>query len=117
MRLADLYPEHSSLVAAVNYRKVRQLSFEKLDEGLGINSSTIEDSQEEDGGETNDFDSAFHQIVEGDISARRKKVTEVCLKHKEGLSWTEEDLLQHMKHKNLWDVVHNIVFCPIAKVR
>ena len=32
------------------------------------------------------------------------------------LDWDEADLLQQERHKHVWDVVHRIVFCPIAKV-
>ena len=32
------------------------------------------------------------------------------------LDWDEAELLQQVRHKHVWDLVHRIVFCPIAKV-
>ena len=68
-------------------------------------------------GPDTDFDTAFSQIFSQEIEARSDKVGGVCADHKEELEWSREDLEWHMKHKNLWDVVHRVVFCPIAKVR
>ena len=40
LHLSDLYPKHSSVAAAINYRKVRQLSFEQQwEEGKGNTAS------------------------------------------------------------------------------
>ena len=32
------------------------------------------------------------------------------------LDWDDAELLQQERHKNVWDLVHRVVFCPIAKV-
>ena len=32
------------------------------------------------------------------------------------LDWDDAELLQQERHKHVWDLVHRVVFCPIAKV-
>ena len=31
--------------------------------------------------------------------------------------WPEEDLFVHMKHNDVWDIIHRIIYCPVAKVK
>ena len=32
------------------------------------------------------------------------------------LAWDDAELLQQVRHKHVWDLVHRVVLCPIAKV-
>ena len=63
-----------------------------------------------------DFDKAFAYRVDEDLKERSEKVDEVCSRNRDELNWSKDDLLQHYQQKDLWDVIHQIVFCPIAKV-
>ena len=109
LHLSDLYPKHSSVAAAVNYRKVRQLSFENLEENDRDDVSTERTDNDV-------FNEAFKQIMTNELGSRQRKVMEVCQENMEELSWSDEDLFQHLHHKDVWDVIHRVVFCPIAKV-
>ena len=64
-----------------------------------------------------DFDATVSLMFSQEIEARYDRVARVCRNHKEELEWSIDDLEWHMKHKNLWDVIHRVVFCPIAKIR
>ena len=111
--MTDLYPRHSSIAAAVNYRKVRQLSFDFLNQSQ-ISDPTKEDIKEEEHEDV--FDSAYRQVFTQDITKRQEVISNVCHDNMKELEWGQDDLFQHVRHKNVWDVIHNIVFCPIAKV-
>ena len=104
LHLARLSPHYSSLAAAIKTRRVRELSFSEL--------NTTEQGQ----GPHNQFDAAFRLIFSRQMEERREAVTAVCEEHQQELQWSQEDLEWHMKHKNLWDIQHRVVFCPIAKV-
>ena len=110
LHLSDLYPKHSSVAAAVNYRKVRQLSFENLEE-------TDRDNVSAERTDNDVFNEALKLVMKEEQESRQRKVMEVCQENVEELSWTEDDLFQHLHHKDVWDVIHRVVFCPIAKVR
>ena len=76
LHLSDLYPKHSSVAAAVNYRKVRQLSFEQQWEegnGLGPNVTEISSEDEED-----QFSIAFNKMMIANLEKRRQVVSDVC---------------------------------------
>ena len=107
--MSDLYPKHSSVAAAVNYRKVRQLSFENLEEN-------DRDDVSAERTDNDVFNEAFKQIMTNELGSRQRRVMEVCQDNIEELSWSDEDLFQHLHHKDVWDVIHRVVFCPIAKV-
>ena len=111
LHLARLSPRTSSLVAAVNTRRVRELSLSDLEEAAESNSTEL--------GQTppnNQFETAFRQIFSSEMEERREVVRAVCEEHQAELQWSQEDLEWHMRHKNLWDIQHRVVFCPIAKV-
>ena len=116
LRLSSLYPQHSSSVAAVNNRRVRQLSFEQLENNIRDNRSQQEKTSDEIRQYFDDFDKAFAYRVDEDLKERSEKVDEVCSRDRDELNWSQDDLLQQYQHKDLWDVIHQIVFCPIAKV-
>ena len=105
LHLARLSPHHSSLAAAIKTRRVRDLA-------EVVESNTTEQDQ----GPHNQFDDAFRLIFSREMEERREAVTGVCEEHQEELQWSQEDLEWQMKHKNLWDIKHRVVFCPIAKV-
>ena len=75
LHLADLYPKHSSVTAAVNYRKVRQLSFKQMEDGedLGVNITETIIKEEAD-----PFSSAYYKIMKSNIEARSGVVADVC---------------------------------------
>ena len=76
LRLSDLYPKHSSVVAAVNYRKVRQLSFEQQWEesnSEGQNVTEVASEEEED-----QFSSAFNKMMKANLESRSNVVSDVC---------------------------------------
>ena len=76
LHLSDLYPKHSSVAAAVNYRKVRQLSFEQQwEEGnsLGPNVTEVASEDEED-----QFSIAFNKMMIANLEKRRQVVSDVC---------------------------------------
>lgn len=76
LHLSDLYPKHSSVAAAVNYRKVRQLSFEQqLEEGngLGLNATEVATEDEED-----QFSNAFNKMMKANLKKRSQVVSDVC---------------------------------------
>ena len=81
------------------------------------NVEIVGSSNRSQAGTDRDFDAAFSFMFSQEIEARYDRVTTVCQDHKEELEWSRDDLEWHMKHKNLWDVIHRVVFCPIAKVR
>ena len=55
LHLSELYPTHSSVVAALNYRRVRELSFNKLED---VESSNMTETVS---GKENEFDTAFRE--------------------------------------------------------
>lgn len=76
LHLSDLYPKHSSVAAAVNYRKVRQLSFEQQwEEGnsLGLNATEAASEDDED-----QFSNAFNKIMRENLEKRSQVVSDVC---------------------------------------
>ena len=111
LHLAQLSPHHSSLAAAIKTRRVRELSLQDLQD-LQESNNNSEVGQEAH----NQFDAAFRLVFSRDMEERRDAVSAVCEEHQAELEWSQEDLEWHMKHKNLWDIKHRVVFCPIAKV-
>ena len=75
LHLSDLYPQHSSVAAAVNYRKVRQLSFEQQWEGHGLGAHVTELASEE--GE-DQFTTSFNKMMKANLENRSKVVSDVC---------------------------------------
>ena len=76
LHLSDLYPKHSSVAAAVNYRKVRQLSFEQQwEEGNGLGPNVTEVSSED---EEDQFSTAFNKMMIANLEKRRQVVSDVC---------------------------------------
>ena len=71
LHLSDLYPKHSSVAAAVNYRKVRQLSFENLEEN-------DRDDVSAERTDNDVFNEAFKQIMTNELGSRQRRVMEVC---------------------------------------
>ena len=112
MHLAQYSPKHSSVAAAVNYRKTRESSFEDL---RNKTEDTIETATEQEE-VLDEFEAAYKEVFLAELNDRKEVVDNVCKDHKGELSWLDEDRLRHMKHNDVWDVIHNIVFCPIAKV-
>ena len=108
LHLAQLSPHHSSLAAAIKTRRVRELSLPDLQES----NNNTEVGQDDH----NQFDAAFRLVFSRDMEERSEAVTAVCEEHQAELHWSQEDLEWQMKHKNLWDIKHRVVFCPIAKV-
>ena len=109
LHLARLSPHHSSLVAAINTRRVRELALTDLLEGAEVETNTTT--------QLGQFDAAFREIFSREMEERREAVRAVCEQHQAELQWGREDLEWQMRHKNLWDIKHRVVFCPIAKVR
>ena len=107
-----MYPRHSSVAAAVNYRKVRQSTFENFNQTAEVPFDQIKQEEIKD----DEFETAFKTIMRNELETRSNTVQNVCEKNYNELSWSEEDLLQQLKHKDVWDIIHGIVFCPIAKV-
>ena len=112
MHLAQYAPKHSSVATLVNYRKTRESTFEEVRN----QSEEVERTTEKQEEVLNEFDFAYKEVFVNELSERSEVVQQVCKDHKGELSWLDDDRLRHMKHNDVWDVIHKVVFCPIAKV-
>ena len=76
LHLSDLYPKHSSVAAAINYRKVRQLSFEQQwEEGKGFGQQNVTEASEE---VEDQFSSAYNKMMMANLKNRSRVVSDVC---------------------------------------
>jgi len=62
------------------------------------------------------FNDITRKLFDSDLKSRSDKKQTVCQAHAEVLSWDEDEVLQHMQSKDLWDSKLKVVYCPIAKV-
>ena len=77
LHLSDLYPRHSSVAAAINYRKVRQLSFEQQwEEGKGFGQQNVTELASEE--VEDQFSSAYNKMMKANLKNRSRVVSDVC---------------------------------------
>ena len=84
LQLSDLYsdydyPKHSKMAAAVNYRKVRQLSFQQQSEegnGFGLSVTNVAIASEDDF--QDQFSKAFEEMMKANLENRSQIVSDVC---------------------------------------